>query len=147
MEKPQDCSSNHIAIMLPVSRLRSPVCMVQILDTAAIDPQLDLPPDHVFVKSQMGLRREESPLDVDTLHFSMATMAPDNHPRARSEQPIGLLRRRWCHHVVLMHLVQVDAAVICSEQLLSHWREVNPRVTELPILGRGRGDLGAQHSA
>lgn len=142
MEKSQDCCSNHIAIMLPVCRLGCPVRVLQILDATTINPQLNLPLDHVFVKGQVCLGREKPPLDVDALYFGMAAMAPDIHPRARLEQTMGLLGRRRCYYVVLVHLVQVHAVVVCAEQLLSHGREVNPRMAELPVLGRCRGDLG-----
>lgn len=106
--------------MLPVCCLRCPVRVIQILDTPAVNPQLNLPLDHVFVKSQVGLRREEPALDVDALDFSVAAVSPDIDPRARLEKTIGLLRSRRCHHVILMHLMQIDAISFCSEQLLSY---------------------------
>lgn len=143
-KQPHDGLGHLQPIVLQMRRLGRPVRMLQVLDAAAVDPHLNLPPDHVLVESQVGLRREQPVDHVQPLHGRVRAAAPAHDlgslclALAPRQQLTGGVRRGRLRDLVLVHLVQEDVVGAGAEQALARRVDVDARVAQLPVAG-GRG--------
>lgn len=147
VDRQQYCFGDLNAVVLQMSRLSRPICMLKILDPAAIHPHLDLSFHHVLVKRQMRLSCKQPVRDVQSLNRCMVTAPPARYLGVRGEQVRPCRRRSGQRaNLVLMHLVQVNVVLGRVEEMLANGREHDAAVAQFPVLRR-RGPNRAAEEA
>ena len=147
MEEPQYCRCNQIAIVLQICSLCGLICVVFVLNAAALDPHLNLLQHHALIKCQMRLSGEDAVLDIYALDLGVFAPAPHLHLGLWTQQAIRGRRGGSLDDVILMHLVKVDLVVRGAEETLSDVVQVDDAVAELPLARRAFGNLGAEEPA
>ena len=146
IEKSQNRSSDNYSIVLQLCSLLPLLGKSRIHNSPIRLSHIDLPLDHLRVKSEMTLRGEQLVSQIHTLDEGMIGAPPDMDIVPQAQQVGGLGRRRVAH-MVLVHLMQVNARLVYLEQPSPDLCQLDLRMCQFPVVLRVRLDAAAQHAA